>query len=1248
MQAIAEYDDLGRDAFLAKYGFGEALAFFLVHEGRRYDSKAIVGAAHGIEHPELGPLSNQQFSGGASSAAGVLRRLGFEVQVEMSPGRFRRVFGSLNVGTLPSGARAPHKPLLCLTALRRVRDGEERLAATTTVADELTDLLQRALPDVADPSPWEPIWRLEDELWEVVTDGSDLRFEQPTSSPPLSLLKTAGVRCGFTAETHRVLAGDSHLVDELQDLVVERYLQEVPSDVITSAAGRAVAGEAVWWVNQGQTYVQEREGGFIWAPTKSKSGRVFGHHSAVNNVRPGDVVLHYASGAVRAIGKVRTRASIAPKPEALPTELWLNEGYRAEVEYFELDAAIPLTELVDRPKSVGPFNHSGAVNQGYLYGLPHEWAERVRRTFADRWPAGSPWGRRNRWLFQANPTSWDLAANLGSWPIGELEDWTVSRYKDDIKNGDRVLLFSAGPDGGILALGSISGDTFMRPRPEWRTTGQGDDETAINVRLDAVLDPPISRSQLAQHPVLKNLAVLKMAAATNYKVTEEEWRAVEAIASGVDERLDEFVKWALKFRDDPEFAGAEVNYKIQIGERLRTALQTMGQQAVDWDKDFRRAFSAPNNLTDFRVHAPFVSWAIEHPVETIEAVDGLWSDAVPLAARVEEFVEWLPTDVPSGRGNRLSLCSLLLLAQDSHQWPSYRSTPAKTITDLLKRDDLAEPIGKRYEQFVDLIDELIERSAAVRPDAPFADRLEAQSAAWTVTAGKPLEQWDQATTQEFLRFRLQTGDLADAVTRFWKSGQYNEAQRLKAEGQRQTIADMLSPEALERTMAGEHSKLFGWLHSIAFGRIGGAGLKASRAAQQGHEPEMAEAFSTLLYGPTGVAERLEATINAAPSVPGMSSPLANKVLAAAEPATWIPYFTAEGNFGRVDLVSRLGLAPITTEDTIDRFIVSNDRLRDALTPYFGEDTWGMREFLRFYRNELAELQLQPDALAQLAQKLYVRREFLAEILDQLRDKRQAIFYGPPGTGKTYIALKLAHHLTDVEAVELVQFHPSYAYEDFVEGFRPTEEGRFALRDGPFKRMAEAARDDPDRTFVLIVDEINRGNVAKVFGELYFLLEYRDEPINLQYSEEEFTLPPNLLIIGTMNSADRSIGLLDGALRRRFRFVSFYPEDEELVNVLPAWLKQNAPTLTWLAPVLARANQLLNDKHLSIGPSHFLQEGLNEDTVKTIWKYSVLPYLEDQFFGREHELDKFKLEKLRSYVAGASQDITDGPTPATSD
>ena len=286
---------------------------------------------------------------------------------------------------------------------------------------------------------------------------------------------------------------------------------------------------------------------------------------------------------------------------------------------------------------------------------------------------------------------------------------------------------------------------------------------------------------------------------------------------------------------------------------------------------------------------------------------------------------------------------------------------------------------------------------------------------------------------------------------------------------------------------------------------------------------------------------------------------------------------------------------------------------------------------------VAESELTPS-LEELADELLWDVGHLRRIEWLLHDKRQVIFQGPPGTGKTYVAQKLAECLAgSSDRVRVVQFHPSYAYEDFVQGFRPTlEDGRhgFVLRDGPLVDMAKSARSASPETHVLVIDEINRGNLSKVFGELYFLLEYRDVEMRLQYSDERFSLPKNLWIIGTMNTADRSIALVDLALRRRFHFVEFHPDKPPVRGLLRRWLEGEASGMDWVADVVDRANEELSDRHAALGPTYFMRkDGLDEEMVGLIWEHNVLPYIEEQLYGERDRLDEFNLDRLRQRAEG---------------
>ena len=226
---------------------------------------------------------------------------------------------------------------------------------------------------------------------------------------------------------------------------------------------------------------------------------------------------------------------------------------------------------------------------------------------------------------------------------------------------------------------------------------------------------------------------------------------------------------------------------------------------------------------------------------------------------------------------------------------------------------------------------------------------------------------------------------------------------------------------------------------------------------------------------------------------------------------------------------------------------------------------------------------------------FMKREDIAKILQRFRDKKNLILQGPPGTGKTWLAKRLAFALlgrSDEGKVRAVQFHPNLSYEDFVRGWRPSGEGKLSLVDGPFLKAIDAAQGDSDSDYVVVIEEINRGNPAQIFGEMLTLLEpdKRDKSNALELSYprhdgELVWLPENLYVIGTMNLADRSLAIVDFALRRRFAFIDLEPQiGEKWRN----WVHEhNGIDMAILRQIENRINDL-NEKlaqDSSLGPQY---------------------------------------------------------------
>jgi 5-methylcytosine-specific restriction endonuclease McrBC GTP-binding regulatory subunit McrB len=256
----------------------------------------------------------------------------------------------------------------------------------------------------------------------------------------------------------------------------------------------------------------------------------------------------------------------------------------------------------------------------------------------------------------------------------------------------------------------------------------------------------------------------------------------------------------------------------------------------------------------------------------------------------------------------------------------------------------------------------------------------------------------------------------------------------------------------------------------------------------------------------------------------------------------------------------------------------------------------------------------------------------------LQGPGQIILAGPPGTGKSHAARLLAAELVgstgnvDDPNISFVQFHPTYEYEDFIEGFKPVlnSSGHFQLQQSPglLMSLVNEMAEEPETARVLIVDEMNRANLSKVLGETLFLLEYRNTEITLK-SGSSFSLPPNLLVISTMNTADRNIRSIDIALRRRFRYFELQPSEQALRAFFDAGHGVNL-----LGPLLFKGftdlNQALTeslDRHHTIGHTFFMQPLLSPDTLSAAWQLQIGPLIEEYFFDQPDLANEFSFERF---------------------
>lgn len=336
------------------------------------------------------------------------------------------------------------------------------------------------------------------------------------------------------------------------------------------------------------------------------------------------------------------------------------------------------------------------------------------------------------------------------------------------------------------------------------------------------------------------------------------------------------------------------------------------------------------------------------------------------------------------------------------------------------------------------------------------------------------------------------------------------------------------------------------------------------------------------------------------------------------------FFHSVNGIEAANIIKRLNINIETNSKTIERLANLTQRLISSES----------NKFEALQNNNPREKYTKLDFL----KDVFVNNQDYERLESLLLRKKNLILQGAPGVGKTFAAKRLAYALMgekNDDRVMQVQFHQNYSYEDFVMGYKPNEEGGFELKNGLFYSFCKRAVADRGHKFFFIIDEINRGNLSKIFGELLMLIEndYRDKPIRLSYRDELFAVPENLYIIGMMNTADRSLAMIDYALRRRFSFFEIKPgfESPQFMGYVK---KQMNPHLDRLVKAIIELNNVIEcDDSLGSGfciGHSYLCNLVDKNDLDNIVEYDIIPMLREYWFDNNNRFNQ-EAQKLREAV-----------------